>query len=63
MTPLRPIEMVAPGGFEGYFEALALLMLEDAPPDMDAVVALEERYDLEFSMKSLSALLETHGLS
>ncbi len=60
--PARMIEMIAPGGFENYFRELAPLIPADAPPDMDRLFALAERYGLEFDMRRVPELLQTYGL-
>ena len=61
-TPARLIEIIAPGGFEQYFEELQRLIPSDGPPDMGSIIALAGRYGLEFDMSSVPMLMERHGV-
>lgn len=61
-TPVRFLEIISPGGFEGYFAELGALFAGENPPDMEAIAALAERYGLEFDLSGFPALLERHGL-
>lgn len=61
-VPARLIEIIAPGGFELYFEELGRIIPADGPPDLDAVTALAARYGLEFDMGSVPVLMERHGI-
>lgn len=60
--PLRFLEIIAPGNFANYFEELARLVPQDAPPDMAGLMALAARYGLEFDMSRLPELMETYGV-
>ena len=44
--PCRILEIIAPGGFERFFDELGDRGC-DGPPDLDAMMALNERYGLE----------------
>lgn len=55
--PLRFLEMIAPGAFASYFAELAALIPKDAPPDMGQILALGQRYGLEFDMSRVPELL------
>jgi quercetin dioxygenase-like cupin family protein len=46
-TPARMIEIISPSGFEKFFYELSELMAA-GPPDFGDLVALAERYGLEF---------------
>ena len=61
-TPARLIEVIAPGGFEQYFEELQRLVSSDGPPDMGSIIALAGRYGLEFDLSSVPMLMEQHGV-
>lgn len=61
-TPARLIEIIAPGGFERYFEELQQIVPTEGPPEVGAVIALAARYGLEFDMSSLPVLMERHGV-
>lgn len=41
--PVRFVEVISPGGFEGYFAELAPLIPADGPPDLDRLAALAAR--------------------
>jgi mannose-6-phosphate isomerase-like protein (cupin superfamily) len=60
-TPCRILEIISPGGFEGFFAELAELM---AGPDFGAeqMGPLGARYGLEFDPESVPRLCEEHGL-
>ena len=57
--PARLLEIISPGGFEGYFEELTQLT---EPPTPAKVAAIAGRYGLELDFDSLPRLLEEHGL-
>jgi hypothetical protein len=57
--PCRILEIIAPGGFEKYFEELV-----DAggPPTPELIAALGARYGIEHDIASIPALCERFGL-
>jgi quercetin dioxygenase-like cupin family protein len=60
----RLLEIISPGGFEGYFAELApLLPPERTEPDFAAIAALQARYGLEMDMGSIERLTREHGLT
>jgi quercetin dioxygenase-like cupin family protein len=59
----RHIEIIAPGGFENYFTELAPLVPANAPADIPGVLALAQRYGLEFDMSRLPELEQKYGVS
>jgi quercetin dioxygenase-like cupin family protein len=61
-TPVRFLEIIAPGGFAGYFQELAPLIKPGGLPDLAAVTAVGGRYGLEFNFASVPELLARHGL-
>lgn len=61
--PARFVEIIAPGGFEQYFAELAPLIPADAPPDLDGLFALAERYGLEFDVSCVPELEQKYGVS
>ena len=61
-TPVRLLEVIAPGGFAQYFRELAPLVSRAGPPDLGGIAALAGRYGVEFDFASLPALLERHRL-
>ena len=58
----RFLEIISPAGFERYFAELAPLIPDNAPPDIEGIFALAERYGLEFDMSAVPGLLEQYGL-
>jgi quercetin dioxygenase-like cupin family protein len=61
-TPVRFLEVIAPGDFAQYFRELAPLLLREGAPDLAAVAALGGRYGVEFDFPSVPELLARHGL-
>jgi len=59
--PARILEIISPGGFEGFFKELGE-NLANPDPDPAFVAELGERYGLEFDPESLPRLCEEHGL-
>jgi len=47
-TPARMIEIISPGGFEGFFRELAEL-ISDGPPPFDDLLRIAGRYGLQFA--------------
>jgi mannose-6-phosphate isomerase-like protein (cupin superfamily) len=58
--PARILEIVSPGGFEGYFEEL--VDLPPGPPDLELLADMAARYGLEFDFESIPALIERFKL-
>ena len=58
--PCRILEIIAPGGFEGFFDELIELPGEPAPEEL---AALGARYGLEFDFSSVPGLCERHGVT
>jgi mannose-6-phosphate isomerase-like protein (cupin superfamily) len=59
--PCRILEIIAPAGFEHYFEELSD-MVAAMRLDPDDLAALSERYGLEMKPESIPELLERFGL-
>ena len=59
--PARLLEVITPGGFEGYFEEIGVILA--APqPDLAAVGELAARYGLTMDQASIPRLAAAHGL-
>jgi mannose-6-phosphate isomerase-like protein (cupin superfamily) len=56
-TPLRFLEVIAPGAFAQYFRELAPLLQREGPADLAAIGALASRYGVEFDFASMPELL------
>jgi mannose-6-phosphate isomerase-like protein (cupin superfamily) len=63
-TPARALEIISPAGFERYFSEIASLLPPNhhGPSDVQALLAVQEKYGLEMDMASIPALTERHGL-
>jgi mannose-6-phosphate isomerase-like protein (cupin superfamily) len=60
--PARFLEVITPGGFEGYFAALGEVLAGDGPPDLARLGAVAQRFDLDLDPTSVPRLAQTHGL-
>jgi mannose-6-phosphate isomerase-like protein (cupin superfamily) len=59
---LRFIELIFPGGFEGYFEKLSALFAAMGGPNPEAIAPLAEAYGLEVQWDSVPGLCERFGV-
>jgi mannose-6-phosphate isomerase-like protein (cupin superfamily) len=60
--PCRILELIAPAGFEKYFDEL-VDMLAQGPPDFEALARLAGRYGLELKPDSIPKLCERFGVT
>ena len=60
-TPCRILEIIAPGGFEHFFDELGTLV-ESGGPEPEQFGELGERYGIEFKPETVQQLCEEHGL-
>jgi mannose-6-phosphate isomerase-like protein (cupin superfamily) len=60
---VRFLEVIAPGGFEHYFEELELLATGPEAPDIARLAALGTKFGVEFDFASLPDLLRRHRLT
>lgn len=58
----RVLELITPAGFERYFEELAPLLNVEGMPDVPAVLAVCERYQLALDPTTVEPLMERFGL-
>jgi mannose-6-phosphate isomerase-like protein (cupin superfamily) len=62
-TPAHMIEIISPGGFEGFFREVSELVAT-GPPSLEARLEIAERYGLEFAEPSwLPDIIERYGLT
>lgn len=61
-TPLRFIEIILPGGFDGYFERLSPMLQASGGADPAAIGALADEYGIAFDFEGVPALCERFGL-
>jgi quercetin dioxygenase-like cupin family protein len=62
-TPLRFIELIIPGGFDGYFARLSPLLQAAGEPDFGAIQSLAAEYGIEFDFESVPKVCERFGLT
>jgi hypothetical protein len=60
-TPARILEIIAPGGFEHFFDKLGEIT-QNPDADPSEVMKLGAEYGLEFQPESVARLCEEHGL-
>jgi hypothetical protein len=60
--PCRIREIIAPGGFEKFFEEL-VAGVGDGPPEPASLAALGASYGLEFDFESIPGLCERFGVT
>lgn len=62
--PCRILEIIAPGGFEDFFDELVdQVAAHPGPPDPAALAALGDRYGLAFDFESIPGLCERFGVT
>lgn len=60
--PARLLEVISPGGFEGYFTRLGEVLAAGPQPDMEALARVAADYGLEIDPASVPRLMQAHGL-
>lgn len=60
--PARLLEIIAPAGFEGYFEEMARVLGVAGPPDEEQINRIAERYGLTYQMEQIPALTAKYHL-
>jgi mannose-6-phosphate isomerase-like protein (cupin superfamily) len=60
--PCRILEIIAPSGFEHYFDEL-VDMLAQGPPDFEAIGRIAARYGLDVKPESIPELCERFGVT
>ncbi|MDP9428277.1 MAG: cupin domain-containing protein [Actinomycetota bacterium] len=61
-APARFLEVITPGGFEGYFTALGEVLAVDGSPDLARVAAVAQEFGLDVDPASVPRLAQEHGL-
>lgn len=62
-TTARILEIIAPAGFEKYYEQLASIFFAGTPPDMGKVAELIERFGLTTRLDWVGELEATYGVA
>lgn len=60
---LRFIEIIVPGGFEGYVERLSWMLGGPVPPDRTVLARTAAEYGIEFDFDAVPALCRRHGVT
>jgi mannose-6-phosphate isomerase-like protein (cupin superfamily) len=60
--PARVLEIIAPAGFEGYFEEVAELAATGVPPDDPRRIMLGQKYNIEFDRSRIMELVQKYNL-
>jgi len=61
-TELRLIELLTPGGFDGYYARLSPLLEAAAAPDPAAIQNMAAEYGVEFDFDGVAAFCQRFGL-
>ncbi len=64
--PARVLEIIAPAGFEGYFDELAGILSSTPPgepPDFARISELAGRYGITFHTERMPEIMEKHGVT
>ena len=62
-TRARVLEIISPAGFEKYFEEVAALAAQGAPPDDPRRRELSERYQIEFDRSRVMEIAQKYNLA
>jgi len=57
------LEVITPGGFEGYFEEMAETLLGPGGPDPARAEAIRRKYHIAMDLSSVPRLMQEHGLT
>jgi quercetin dioxygenase-like cupin family protein len=61
-TPARLLEIIAPAGFERYFDELAVVLGADRPPDIGRILALAQKYSVEMDFSTVRELEQRYNV-
>jgi quercetin dioxygenase-like cupin family protein len=61
-SPTRILEIIAPGGFETYFDEIAEVLGAGGPPDMSRVAAVAHKYGVEMDFSSIMEISQKYGV-
>ena len=60
---VRLLELISPGGFDRYFAEIAPLLAGGGPPDLQALAAIQDRYQLTMDPDTIAPLSGRFGLT
>jgi quercetin dioxygenase-like cupin family protein len=58
----RLLEVIAPGGFEGYFDELSVVVSVCGPPDVGRIMAIAQKYGVEMDFSCLMDISQTYDV-
>jgi quercetin dioxygenase-like cupin family protein len=58
----RVLELIAPGGFETYFDELNAVVSVGGPPDVGRIIAIAQKYGVEMDFSSLMEISQTYDV-
>lgn len=58
----RLLEIIAPAGFESYFEEMAHLLNAGGPPDLEQIGSIAEKYGMTYQMEQIPELMAKYHL-
>ena len=60
--PARLLEIIAPAGFESYFEEMAHVLNAGGPPNEEQMDSIAEKYGMTYQMEQIPALTTKYHL-
>ena len=60
--PARLLEIIAPAGFESYFEEMPRVLNAGGPPDLQQVASIAEKYGMTYQMEQIPELVTKYHL-
>ncbi len=61
-TQTRLLELIAPAGFEGYFDELAEVVAVCGPPDTGRIIAIAQKYGVDMDFSTLMDISHTYDV-
>jgi quercetin dioxygenase-like cupin family protein len=60
--PARLLEIIAPAGFESYFEEMSRVLNAGGPPDQEQIARIAEKYGMTYQMEQIPELVTKYHL-
>ncbi|MGH2494520.1 MAG: cupin domain-containing protein [Ktedonobacteraceae bacterium] len=60
--PARLLEIIAPAGFESYFEEMAHVLNAGGPPNQEQISSIAEKYGTTYQMEQIPELMAKYHL-
>jgi quercetin dioxygenase-like cupin family protein len=62
-VPARLLEIISPAGFERYFDDLAEVLGAGGPPDVDRIIAVAQKYNMEMDFSTIMEIAQKYNVS